>query len=136
MKKRYEAEMERFCKFCVHGGVLSDPDKMLCKRHGIVDAGGCCRRFVYDPLKRIPTPAIPPLALHDWMEEFPSLESSSKTDTAAETTSEKPPSENPVLPHPKDPDDTALSDELLSLKLPAVANVPAPTEEDSPEEPG
>ncbi len=54
MKKRYDAEMERFCKFCAYGSTLSDPDRMLCQKKGIVEAGGCCRRFRYDPLKRIP----------------------------------------------------------------------------------
>lgn len=56
MKKRYEAEIERFCKYCGKAATLSDPDKMLCKKHGVVEAGYCCRRFVYDPLKREPAP--------------------------------------------------------------------------------
>ncbi len=58
MKKRYDAEIEQFCKFCVHGSALSDPDRMLCKKLGIVNAGNTCRRFQYDPLKREPTPAL------------------------------------------------------------------------------
>lgn len=58
MKKRYEAEIERYCRFCEHASALSDPDRMLCGKHGVVEAGGCCRRFVYDPLKREPAPPV------------------------------------------------------------------------------
>ncbi len=58
MKKRYNAEIERFCKYCAHAAALSDPDQMLCRKHGVVDAGGCCRRFAYDPLKRDPAPPL------------------------------------------------------------------------------
>ncbi len=56
MKKRYDAEIERFCKYCERATTLSDPDQMLCRKQGVVDAGACCRRFVYDPLKREPSP--------------------------------------------------------------------------------
>ena len=58
LKKRYDAEIERYCKFCENASSLSDPDRMLCRKHGVVDAGGCCRRFVYDPLKREPAHAV------------------------------------------------------------------------------
>ncbi|MBE6614464.1 MAG: hypothetical protein E7631_04075 [Ruminococcaceae bacterium] len=58
LKKRYTAELERYCKYCEHASGLSDPDRMLCRKHGVVEAGGCCRRFVYDPLKREPAPAV------------------------------------------------------------------------------
>ncbi|MBQ8641993.1 MAG: hypothetical protein IJ480_07210 [Clostridia bacterium] len=63
MKKRYDAELERYCKYCEHASVLSSPDRMLCRKRGVVDAGGCCRRFVYDPLKRdpAPTPKLQPM---------------------------------------------------------------------------
>ena len=67
MKKRYEAECERYCKFCENASSLSDPARMLCRKHGVVDAGGCCRKFVYDPLKREPAAAkeMPPLEYVD-----------------------------------------------------------------------
>jgi len=60
MKEHRRYDIERFCKFCEHASALSSPDTMLCKKHAIVDAGGCCRRFVYDPLKREPS-ALPKL---------------------------------------------------------------------------
>ncbi len=71
MKKRYDAEIERFCKFCAHGSTLSDPDRMLCQKNGIVDAGGCCRRFRYDPLKRTPAPALAPVGTWVDPDELP-----------------------------------------------------------------
>lgn len=63
MKKRYDAECERYCKFCENASSLSAPDRMLCRKHGVVDAGGCCRKFVYDPLKREPAPTRKPESL-------------------------------------------------------------------------
>jgi len=52
--KQNDERIEKYCKFCEHADVLSDPDKMLCRRHGIVDASYLCRKFRYDPLKRVP----------------------------------------------------------------------------------
>ena len=46
--------IEKYCKYCEHALALSDPDAMLCARAGVVSAGHCCRRFRYDPLKRVP----------------------------------------------------------------------------------
>ncbi|MCI6635896.1 MAG: hypothetical protein SOZ09_06135 [Eubacteriales bacterium] len=54
MKKK--EEIERFCKYCENADELTDGDTMLCKTHGIVSAGFCCRKFRYDPLKRTPAP--------------------------------------------------------------------------------
>lgn len=52
--KRDDEKIEQFCKFCENAGTLSDPDVMLCKRHGVVSASHVCRKFRYDPLKREP----------------------------------------------------------------------------------
>lgn len=52
--KKAEYSEEKFCKYCERAATLSDPDIMLCKKRGIVPAGHCCRRFRYDPLKRVP----------------------------------------------------------------------------------
>ena len=46
--------IERYCKYCEHASSLSDPDSMLCRKIGVVGASHCCRRFRYDPLKRVP----------------------------------------------------------------------------------
>lgn len=57
MRKKASTE-ESFCKYCERAKTLSDPDVMLCGRHGVVSADYCCRRFRYDPLKRTPGRAV------------------------------------------------------------------------------
>lgn len=41
------------CLYCVHGAAVSQ-DRVVCAKKGLVDAGNPCRRFQYDPLKRVP----------------------------------------------------------------------------------
>ena len=53
MKKK-SPELEKLCKFCERASSLNDPDRMLCRKKGIVNAGYSCRAFAYDPLKRDP----------------------------------------------------------------------------------
>ena len=52
--KRINDQLERMCITCEHSVSLVDESIVLCKRRGIVPAGNICKRFVYDPLKRIP----------------------------------------------------------------------------------
>jgi hypothetical protein len=49
------------CALCLHGKTASDPSKILCCKKGVVDAGSRCRRYRYDPLKRVPhhAPVLP-----------------------------------------------------------------------------
>jgi hypothetical protein len=56
--KKTEHCEEKFCKYCERAKTLSDPDTMLCGRHGVVPAGHSCRRFRYDPLKRTPNRSV------------------------------------------------------------------------------
>ncbi|MBQ4353522.1 MAG: hypothetical protein IJC71_01375 [Clostridia bacterium] len=49
-----ENTWEKYCKYCEKAKTLSDPDRMLCEKHGVVSAGHSCRLFRYDPLKRAP----------------------------------------------------------------------------------
>lgn len=54
-------EMPKVCAFCEFSCTLYTEDKMLCKKHGIVTASYKCRKFRYDPLKRVPnTPIMTP----------------------------------------------------------------------------
>ncbi len=41
------------CSYCKSGSRIS-PTEVMCLRRGIVDAGGFCKKFDYDPLKREP----------------------------------------------------------------------------------
>ena len=57
-------EMPHVCAFCEKSVQLCDEDSMLCKKNGIVPASHKCKKFVYDPLKRVPA-APPKMAEHD-----------------------------------------------------------------------
>lgn len=44
------------CSYCIHSTVL-DEEKVLCVKKGVVSASKKCRKFSYDPCKRIPLKA-------------------------------------------------------------------------------
>lgn len=60
-------DMPRVCAFCEKSISLTDGNQMLCTRSGVVSASYCCRKFRYDPLKRVPTspPPVRPLEPDD-----------------------------------------------------------------------
>jgi hypothetical protein len=41
------------CSYCRFGSSIGNGE-IACLRRGITSAGGSCKRFVYDPLKRVP----------------------------------------------------------------------------------
>ena len=49
----FSKQIEPRCAYCKRGARLDD-DRVMCLKKGIVSAGGQCRRFRYDPLKRVP----------------------------------------------------------------------------------
>lgn len=49
----FRKKMPRACAYCIHGAKLNESE-ILCKRKGIVSVDSCCRKFEYDPCKRIP----------------------------------------------------------------------------------
>lgn len=49
----FEKNIEPRCAYCKHGAKLGE-DRIMCLKKGIVGAAGSCRRFKYDPLKRVP----------------------------------------------------------------------------------
>ena len=55
MNKRTDKELERICRYCEFARTLLEENQMLCEKKGVVDAGYHCRRFCYDPLRRVPT---------------------------------------------------------------------------------
>jgi len=63
-KKKNKPEFPRVCEYCEYASALSDTDKMLCSKKGVVLSGYRCRHFRYDLLKRVPTPP-PPISLPD-----------------------------------------------------------------------
>ncbi len=48
------------CRFCEHAALLDRGSQILCKYSGIVPHDHTCRKFRYDPLKRIPAPPLRP----------------------------------------------------------------------------
>ena len=55
--KRKKPEITKNCAQCACAEPLSDKETMLCSRNGVVAGDALCRKFRYDPLKRVPTPA-------------------------------------------------------------------------------
>ena len=49
----FRKKIERACTYCSHGTVI-DCDQVLCVKKGVVPLYGKCRKFCYDPCKRIP----------------------------------------------------------------------------------
>ena len=52
----FRKKIDRACLYCLHGTKL-DEDTILCAKKGIRPYDSKCRRFKYDPCKRIPAKA-------------------------------------------------------------------------------
>ncbi|MBE6909257.1 MAG: hypothetical protein E7474_06765 [Ruminococcaceae bacterium] len=51
--KLFRKNMEKRCAYCTSASVISERE-VACPYRGVVDAASHCRRFAYDPLKRVP----------------------------------------------------------------------------------
>ena len=49
----FRKKIQRSCTYCQHGTMLND-EEVLCIKRGIVCVNRVCRKFTYDPCKRIP----------------------------------------------------------------------------------
>ncbi len=49
----FRKKIERSCAYCTHGTRLED-DQVLCAKKGMRTTEDKCRKFKYDPCKRIP----------------------------------------------------------------------------------
>ena len=49
----FRKKINRSCSYCLHSAKLSDTD-VLCSKRGVMPLHGQCRKFRYDPCKRIP----------------------------------------------------------------------------------
>ena len=49
----FRKKIEKSCLYCRFGTALED-DLVLCTKRGVVAVGRKCRKFQYDPIKRIP----------------------------------------------------------------------------------
>lgn len=49
----FRRKMPRSCTYCAWGTKMGD-EQILCVKRGVVAVSYACRKFVYDPCKRIP----------------------------------------------------------------------------------
>jgi len=54
----FRKKIERSCAYCLYGAHLED-GVILCSKKGIKTVEDKCRKFKYDPCKRIPVKAKP-----------------------------------------------------------------------------
>lgn len=58
----FRKKIQKSCIYCAHATKL-DEEQALCIKKGIVSLDGKCRKFSYDPCKRIPVkPKAPDLS--------------------------------------------------------------------------
>ena len=55
-KKNETKDIPVACEFCEHAVLINDEENVLCGKKGIIGKGASCRKYVYDPLKRVPKP--------------------------------------------------------------------------------
>lgn len=49
----FRKKIERSCAYCTYSAKLNE-EQMLCTKRGVVSADSACRKFRYDPFRRIP----------------------------------------------------------------------------------
>lgn len=49
----FRKKIQKSCSYCKHGTKFEN-DKILCPKKGIMPSDKKCRKFSYDPLKRVP----------------------------------------------------------------------------------
>ncbi len=52
----FRKRIPRSCSYCAYGTKMGD-EQILCTKRGVVSATYACRKFDYDPCKRIPVKA-------------------------------------------------------------------------------
>lgn len=49
----FRKKIQRSCSYCAYGTQI-DAEQVLCIKKGVVSVCGKCRKFSYDPFKRVP----------------------------------------------------------------------------------
>lgn len=67
-RKLYGENIDKSCGYCEHGKAAPDGETVLCIKKGVVTPDFHCRRFKYDPLKRVPKrrPPLPEYSPEDF----------------------------------------------------------------------
>lgn len=42
------------CEYCIHARIPEDRSEALCSKKGVVPLDYSCKKFKYDPIKRVP----------------------------------------------------------------------------------
>ena len=50
----FRKNIEKSCGYCLFATELAGGTNLLCRRKGVLENDGACRRFKYDPIKRKP----------------------------------------------------------------------------------
>ena len=48
------SDTPKVCGYCRYASAIAGAEEMLCEHRGVVSQEYRCRKFVYDPLKRVP----------------------------------------------------------------------------------
>lgn len=61
-------KIERCCECCDKGTVGEDGESIFCPKMGVMEKHSNCKRFVYNPLKRVPKkmPSLPEYSKKDF----------------------------------------------------------------------
>ena len=57
----FRKDTEKRCGLCEHASIIDEND-MLCRKYGVVSCHYACKKYKYDPLKRIPKKTAYPAA--------------------------------------------------------------------------
>lgn len=52
----FRKKIDKACTYCLYGTQI-DQEQVLCIKKGVVPPDGKCRKFCYDPCKRVPVKA-------------------------------------------------------------------------------
>ena len=55
----FRKNIEKSCSYCAHAANTIDSTYVICSKKGFVPCDHSCRKFKYDPLKRVPVKAKP-----------------------------------------------------------------------------
>ena len=61
MRKKILGKIEPKCEYCKLGTISADNTSVLCPKKGVLNKDFFCKKFKYDPLKRIPKESAPEL---------------------------------------------------------------------------
>jgi hypothetical protein len=50
----FRKDIEKSCSYCAYAAKSADSSVVLCSKKGTVSVDHSCRKFKYDPLKRVP----------------------------------------------------------------------------------